>query len=196
MQGMPDESLASTLQRLEDELFYAVLDVALDIEGELIVGDSQPLYIPARRLAIRYSILYPVHSAGTMDRYCQLRWKAGLFLKKHSVIKDIEFRSQGIIRWDGLLEVTLPKRNRFSELLTALRAEENRRNPERKMEADVNSATARIVELASSFHRASSTTNMTYRICSPRYSKLGSRMYVGKNGDRAMQEVRQGQIFC
>jgi hypothetical protein len=148
-----DDSLAPILQRLEDELFFAVLDVALDIEAELVISDSQPLYIPVRRLAIRYRILYPVHSAGTTDRYCQLRWKAGLFLKKYSFIRDIKFREQGIIRWDGLLEITVPHQKRFSTLLAELRLEENRRNPERKMEADFHSATARLIELANSFHR-------------------------------------------
>lgn len=145
-------SLPPILQKLDDEIFFAILDVALDIETELLIG-SERIYIPVRRLAVRYEILYPVHSVGTMDRYCELRWKAGTFLKTQSFIGSVEYREQGNHRWEGLLEVTVPDPERFMALLVDLRIEENRRNPGQKMEAGVNSATARFVNLADSFHR-------------------------------------------
>ena len=53
------------LQRLEDELFFAILDVVLYIEAELIVGNTQPIFIPLRRIVVRYEQLYPGHSVGT-----------------------------------------------------------------------------------------------------------------------------------
>ena len=145
-------SLPSILQKLDDEIFFAILDVALDIETELLIG-SERIYIPVRRLAVRYEILCPFNSVGTVDRYCELRWKAGRFLTTYSFIGSVEYREQGSHRWDNLLEITVPDPARFAALLVELRIEENRRNPGQKMEADINSATARLVQLADSFHR-------------------------------------------
>jgi hypothetical protein len=132
--------LPSILQKFDDEIFFAILDVALDVETELLIG-SERIYIPVRRLAVRYEILYPVHSVGTIDRYCELRWKAARFLMTYSFLGSVEYREQGTHRWEGLLEVTVPDSARFAALLVELRIEENRRNPGQKMEADINSAT-------------------------------------------------------
>ena len=152
IQMMNAASSASILQKLDDEIFFAILDVALDIETELLIGAS-PIYIPLRRLAIRFQVLYPAHSVGTMDRYCELRWKAATFLRTHSFIGSIEYREQGTHRWEGLLELTVPDRACFAALLVDLRAEENRRNPGENMGADISSAVARLVQLLDSFHR-------------------------------------------
>jgi len=149
---MTSRPLVSILQKLEDEIFFAVLDVAFDIETELLIG-SERIYIPIRRLSVRYEILYPVHSVGTMDRYCELRWKAVTFLKAQSIIGAAEYREQGSHRWDGVLEITVSDRARFAASLVDLRIEENRRNPEQKMEADISSATSHLVQLTDSFHR-------------------------------------------
>jgi hypothetical protein len=146
-------SIAPLLQRLDDEIFFAVLDVALDIETELLIG-ADSIYIAIRRVSVRYEVLYPVHAISSMDRYCGLRWKAATFLKTQSFIGRLECHQQGSHRWDSVLEVTVPDRARFDALLVELRIEENRRNPEGKMDADINSATARLVQLADSFHRA------------------------------------------
>jgi hypothetical protein len=146
-------SLASILQTLEDELFFAALDVALDIDQEMLVGDGPKFYVPIRRIVIRYEELYPGHSVGAMDRYCELRWKAGQFLKKQGFIGSLEYREQGTHRWEGLLEVTVPNPTGFAELMVELRREENRRRRGQKMETDINSATARLVQLAESFNR-------------------------------------------
>jgi hypothetical protein len=53
-------SLPAIPQKLDDEIFFAILDVALDVETELLIG-SERIYIPVRRLAVRYDILYQVH---------------------------------------------------------------------------------------------------------------------------------------
>jgi hypothetical protein len=50
---------AATLRTLEDERFFSVLDVALDIQSELDFGSSRIL-VPLKRDVIRYEILYPV----------------------------------------------------------------------------------------------------------------------------------------
>src|SRR5258707_650054 len=113
--------LPPVLQKLEDEIFFAILDVALDIETELLLGSGRIL-IPVRRLIVRYEILYPVPSIGTMDRYCELRWKASTFLKAQSFIGSAEYREQGSHRWEGLLEITVPDPVRFATLLVDLRS--------------------------------------------------------------------------
>lgn len=145
-------TIASVLQKLDDEMLFAILDVALDIETELLIGSEQ-IYIPIRRLYVRYEILYPVHSVGTMDRYCELRWKAGTFLKAQSFIGSMEYRERGSHRWESLLEVTVPDPVRLAALLVELRIEENRRNPGQKMDVDISSAVARLVQLADAFYR-------------------------------------------
>jgi hypothetical protein len=144
--------LLSLLPRLEDELFFAVLDVALDIDTELLIG-SQPICIPIKRSYVRYDILYPIHSVGQMDRYCELRWKAAAFLKRQSVIGTFTYHDQGNHRWEGIIELTVPDAANFEAVLVQLRIEENRRNPGQKVEADISSATARLIQLADSFHR-------------------------------------------
>jgi hypothetical protein len=150
---MSAASVSSILERLDDEIFFAILDVVLDIETELLIG-AAPIYIPVRRLAIRYQVLYPVHSVGTMHRYCQLRRKAATFLRTNSFIGAIKYHDQGgMVSWGDLLEVTVPDRSHFADLLVELRIEENRRNPGEKMVADIHSATARLVQLVDSFHR-------------------------------------------
>jgi hypothetical protein len=102
---------------------------------------------------VRYTILCPASAPGTIDRYCELRWKAGTFLKTHSFIGSVEYHEQGTHRWESILEITVPDRTRFEGLLVDLRLEENRRYPRKKMQADINSAVARLLQLADSFHR-------------------------------------------
>lgn len=140
------------LQKLDDEMFYAILDVSLDIENEILMGSSD-IFIPVRRLSVRYELLYPVGSPGMMDRYCELRWKATKFLKNNAFIGSAEYREQGFHRWEGLLEIRAVDRTRFEGLLVDLKAEEDRRNPGQQMEADISSATARLLQLTDSFHR-------------------------------------------
>jgi hypothetical protein len=149
MSGTP---IASILQKLDDEIFYAILDVALDIETEIMIG-SDEIYVPIMRSAIRYRILLGVDSPGTRDRYCELRWKAATFLKTQSYVGSMEFREQGYHRWQGLIEVTVPDPARFAALLVDLRIEDNRRNPGEKMVSDITGATARLMQLGDSFHR-------------------------------------------
>jgi hypothetical protein len=148
----PHDAAVSILPKLDEEMFYAILDVALDIDNELMVG-SQPVFIPIRRIYVRYAILCPVNSVGTQDRYCELRWKAVEFLGKYHFINSFEYREQGGHRWHGLVEVTVPNLLHFESLLTQLKIEEDRRNPGQKMEADFSGATSRLVQLADSFHR-------------------------------------------
>jgi hypothetical protein len=151
---MDDTSLPSILPRLEDELFFAVLDVALDIDQALMVETTnRPVYINGIRDAVRYSILYPAISVNLTYRYADLRNKGLMFLQRHSMIGSMKYDKWGISGWEGRWAITVPDPAGFERMLTELRREENRRLPGRKMETDIHSATARLVQLADSFHR-------------------------------------------
>jgi hypothetical protein len=146
-------SLASVLQQLEDELFYAIVDVALDIDQALTVQSEGPISIVGIRDVIRYQILYPVHSVNSSYRYLELRRKGLMLLEKQGAIGSMEYHKWGMSGWEGSWDITVTDPVRFDALLVALRGEENRRRPGKKMETDIHSATARIVQLADSFHR-------------------------------------------
>ena len=66
---------AAKLRQMEDERFFSVLDVALDVQSELDFGAS-PIVIPLKRDVIHYEILCPMNKTNMLDRYCELRWKA------------------------------------------------------------------------------------------------------------------------
>jgi DpnII restriction endonuclease len=151
-------SLASILQTFEDELFFATLDVALDIDQALVVQSAEsPVYIDGIRDVIRYQILYPVHSVNLAYRYADLRSKALKFLQKQSAIGSMEYHKWGISGWEGRWAITVPDENRFVEFLEALKIEEERRNPGQKIQTDIHSATARLVQLADSFSSVART---------------------------------------
>jgi hypothetical protein len=76
------------LRNLEDERFYSVLDVALDIRAELDFNENR-IIIPLNRSVIRYNILYPTHGINMIERYCQLRWKAAEFLKSEDTCRRL-----------------------------------------------------------------------------------------------------------
>ena len=98
-------ALTEVIQRLEDELFYAIIDVALDLQREVDV-DSEAMRIPFRRMLVRYNLLCPANTPGIITRYCELRWKACGFLKKHSIIqgygskreRSLGRRNQGLVK--------------------------------------------------------------------------------------------------
>lgn len=83
---------------MEDERFFSVLDVALDIQSELDFG-SNPMLIPLKRDVIRYQILYPVDGINMADRYCELRWKAAEFLQREGYLSAVTWRDTGDHRW-------------------------------------------------------------------------------------------------
>jgi len=146
----PRNELVSLLQKLEDEVFFAVLDVALDVENELITG-AQPVFVAIRRIAVRYTILCPINSVGAVDRYCELRWKALTFLKKYDLISSFTHREQGGHRWEGVVEVTVQDLVRYTELLVQLRIEENRRNTGQELEPEIADAPAGLTQHTTQF---------------------------------------------
>jgi len=59
--------ISEVLKRLEDDLFYAILDVTLDIEVDVEVG-TERIYVPFCRRLIRFEVLCPAATPGMMDR--------------------------------------------------------------------------------------------------------------------------------
>jgi hypothetical protein len=139
------------LQRLEDELLYAILDVGLDIQTNVDVG-SDPIYIPFRRMLIRFEILCPASTPGIITRYCELRWKACGFLKKHGVVQ--EYRSEGNDGWDGVIEIFDPNEAVLIDLVAKLEAEVNRRELRASFNTSFSGALQQILQLAETFHGA------------------------------------------
>jgi hypothetical protein len=151
MSSPAQTTVVTLLQRLDDEVFYAILDVGLDIEGELAVSDNQPFYIQGTRTLVRYPVLYPYQGVNTAYRYVALRSKGLQFLQKYGFITSFKFHKTGMSGFEGNFAVVA--NDLFEEALITLKLERDRRNPGQKMEADFSSATARLVQLADSFHR-------------------------------------------
>lgn len=142
---------AAKVRPLEDERFFSVLDVALDIQSELDFGSS-PILIPLKRDVIRYEVLYPVHSVNMSDRYCELRWKAAEFLQREGYLPNVKWRDTGQHRWQSLVEVQVPDATLFHRLVVTLTEEEERRQPGSAAE-DLPGAMARLEQLGDRFHR-------------------------------------------
>jgi hypothetical protein len=139
------------LQRLEDELLYAILDVGLDIQTNVDTG-TDPIYVPFRRMLIRYEILCPANTPGIITRYCELRWKACGFLKKHGVIRD--YHSDGNDQWDGVIQIFDPNEPKLIDLVAEFKAEVNRRELRATFNTSFAGALQHVTQLAETFHRA------------------------------------------
>jgi len=73
------------------------------------------------------------------------------FLKKHAIIESAVYHKTGLSGFEGYFEVVVKEPRLIEEVLVLLRAEENRRYPDQKMRDDVQSAVARLLQLADSF---------------------------------------------
>src|SRR5216684_5725909 len=154
--AMSTAALATILQDLEDELFYAILDVAQDIDQSLTVqAPGSPIWIEAFREIVRYDILYPAHSKALKYRYIDFRQKGLLALQKQSAIGPGQFRqaiATEVGSEDGWM-IAEVDRARFAKLLTALKAEQSRRERGQQLAPHVHNAAVRLLQLAESFHR-------------------------------------------
>jgi hypothetical protein len=145
------DSLAAILQKLDTEVLFAVLDVALDVDGKLAVSNRTPIYIEGMRTTIRFNVLYPGHSVGAAYRYVELREMGLEFLQKHGIIEHMNYHQTGMSGFDGSFEVTVKTPRLIEDALVQLRAEQNRRYPSDKMHDDIQSAVARLLQLADTF---------------------------------------------
>lgn len=116
------------LRSLEDERFFAVLDVALDVQAELDFG-TDPILIPLKRDVVRYEILFPVNANNMANRYCELRWKAAEFLQREGYLSEVRWIDTGEHRWRSLVRVVVTDASAFHRLVVSLTEEEERRQP-------------------------------------------------------------------
>lgn len=154
---MSTATLQITLSELEDELFYAILDVALDIDQALTVQVAgSPIYVEAFRDIVRFEILYPAQSRALKYRYIDFRQKGLLALQKQSAIGPGQFRQarpgEEVGSEDGWV-ITVVDRDRFAKLLLGLKKEQERRDLGQRLPSDMQSTTSRLLQLADSFHR-------------------------------------------
>jgi hypothetical protein len=140
----------AVLQRLDEELLYAVLDVSLDIQNCIDSG-TDPIHIRFVRKVIRYPILFPANTPGAHERYSELRWNASGFLKKQGLILD--HYSAENHHWDGVIQIYKPLENEIVALIPELRAEINRRNVNQAFNTDNAAALQHVLQLADTFHR-------------------------------------------
>lgn len=139
------------LQNLDEERFYSVLDVALDIQGELDFH-ANPILIQVMRNIVRFEVLMPGDGINMRDRYCELRWKAAEFLKSEGYLSEVTWMDIGNHRWEGRIRVKVANEPEFHRLLMTLNEEEERRDPLAKAQ-DMPSAMARLEQLGDRFHR-------------------------------------------
>ena len=140
------------LRTLDEERFYCLMDVALDIRGELDFR-ADPVTIPVKRDVIRYQVLYPIPTPGALDRYCDLRVKATQFLIREGYIADYTYIDAfGIAKWEDSLKLVISDIPEFYRLVLMLSEEEERRQPGARAEG-LPSAMARIEQLGDRFHR-------------------------------------------
>jgi hypothetical protein len=156
---------AVKLRSLEDERFYSVLDVALDIRAELDFHAAQTI-IPIMRSVVRYESLMPGDGINMRDRYCELRWKAAQFLKAEGYLTLVEYIESGSYkRWESLVKVKVANEEEFYHLIVMLTEEEERRAPGSKAE-DLPSAMSRLEQLGDRFHRVALKMRTTRAGCS------------------------------
>ena len=105
-----------SLEKLTGEKFLAVSDVTQDIFEKLSVSPSNEVYIPIARDIIRYQILYPGHSVNMMDRYCNLRMEATLYLQENGHIESHSVTREG---WKSTITITV-NRLKFTKFYTKL----------------------------------------------------------------------------
>jgi len=95
------------IEEMDTYNFLGIYDVMLDIKTEMNISPDR-IIIPLLQHRVKFTQLFSIDSAGERDRYCDLRWKAIVFLKKNTIIKDFRLIKSSH-RWDGKLEIELGK---------------------------------------------------------------------------------------
>ena len=95
------------IEEMDTYNFLGIYDVMLDIKTEMNISPDR-IIIPLLQHRVKFTQLFSIDSAGERDRYCDLRWKAIVFLKKNTIIKDFRLIKSSH-RWDGKLEIELEK---------------------------------------------------------------------------------------
>ena len=95
------------IEEMDNYNFLGIYDVMLDIKTEMNISPDR-IIIPLLQHRVKFTQLFSIDSAGERDRYCGLRWKAIIFLKKKAIIKDFRLIKSSH-RWDGKLKIELEK---------------------------------------------------------------------------------------
>jgi hypothetical protein len=141
------------LRSFDEERFYSVLDVALDIRGDLDFGTKE-IVLPIMIHLVRYPILLPGATPSMMDRYCELRWKALKFFENEGYLNNVEYLDSYGHRWESHVRVVVTNKTEFYNLCVLLSEEEDRRDPQSQGVQDVPSAMVRVEQLCDSLHAA------------------------------------------
>lgn len=98
------------IEEMDNYNFLGIYDVMLDIKTEMNISPDR-IIIPILQHRVKFTKLFSIDSAGERDRYCGLRWKAIIFLKKKAIIKDFRLikSSHRWDRWDSKIEIELEK---------------------------------------------------------------------------------------
>jgi hypothetical protein len=145
-------ALASMLPQLEDELFYAILDVALDIDQVLAIRDTDRVFVPTKHIPIRYPVLSLPSGPPEIiwSRYVRLREKGLVFLQTHGAITAMERYEIGV--YDGWM-TTLSDMPRYVRMLNGLKTEHVRRSQGEQVGTRPPDAVDHLLQITASFHR-------------------------------------------
>jgi hypothetical protein len=145
-------SPASMLPQLEDELFYAILDVALDIDQVLAIRHTDRVFVPTKHIPIRYPVLSLPSGPPEIiwSRYVKLREKGLVFLQTHGAIAAMERYEIGV--YEGWM-TTVSDMPRYLGMLNSLKTEHVRRSQGEQVGARPPDAIDQVLQLTGSFHR-------------------------------------------
>ncbi|MFA4880445.1 MAG: hypothetical protein WC650_02375 [Candidatus Doudnabacteria bacterium] len=118
-----------SLGMLTGDNFLSVVDVATDIMNELQMTKGDETVIPLFPSIVRFSNLMPADSINLRDRYCDLRWKAVIYLRDNEYIKNFKLLNQAygnFHRWDFEIKISL-NRIKFYKFYEQLITTYNRR---------------------------------------------------------------------
>jgi hypothetical protein len=144
----------SKLRDFEDEQFYSVLEVALEIKCNLDFGTTE-IFLPVQQKLVRYRILLPAATPSMLQRQCELRLKALLFLKKEGYLVEVEDQRN---YWEDLnggnFHVVARDESVIIDLVEMLRNEKDRRELGSSHLENQLDAMSRIEAVCDSFHRS------------------------------------------
>jgi len=144
----------SRLRDFEDEQFYSVLEVALEIKCNLDFGTAE-IFLPAQQKLVNYRILLPAATPSLLQRQCDLRLKALLFLKREGYLVDVEDQRN---YWDDLsggnFHVVAGDESDFIDLVEMLRNEKDRRELGSSHPGIQSDPMSRIEAVCDAFHRS------------------------------------------
>lgn len=97
-----------SVEKLSGENFFAVMDVAQDIQEQLEVVNSNNIRIPAVRMIVRYQILMPFNAVNYHERYAGLRGQALNYLRNNGCIESFQVQREMFV-WESSFMVDVDR---------------------------------------------------------------------------------------